>query len=66
MARRKITHPRIGRGSVGRGSLPAQYGAGAKITAPTLRRTGHYPGVVEQNRSGRYPTNVRRTGRYPN
>jgi hypothetical protein len=65
MARRKLSHPRIGRGSVGRAmTLPAQYGAGAKTTAPTSGHSGGYPSTGRTA-----PHNVetsRRTGRYPN
>jgi hypothetical protein len=61
-------HKPIGRGSGGRlpagTRLPAQFGAGAKITAPTSGYSGDYP-----SRGRTAPHNVqqsRRTGRYPN
>lgn len=63
-----LRHTPIGRGRGGRlpagTRLPAQYGAGAKITAPTSGYSGGYPSAGRTA-----PHNVkqsRRTGRYPN
>jgi hypothetical protein len=67
-------HRPIGRGRGGR--LPAgtrlhsQLGSTPKVSNPLERDAGHYPTLREQfgpgGRSGRYPIEKRRTGRYPN